>query len=118
MMLVDVLLKPVDSYWRKQYNLERVKRQRAEADAKYATDTMEEQEKNLDRLTRRDVGQARAIEAYNREREELQKELAEKDAEIAMLRECLRSERAAVEALKSNRLLWEQLKARAKEAEA
>lgn len=125
MGVFDLILAPADTYWKKQYNAEKIRRQRAEANEKYATDTMDEQEKNLDLLTRRDVGQARAIEAMNAEilrlKAELEKarsDVAERDERIALLYDALHAERDARAALKTSQRLWDEKRQTVKEATA
>lgn len=125
MILVDMILKPLDSYWKKQYTAEKIRRQRAEANEKYANDTLEEQERSLDLLSRRDVGQAHAIETLNREIVRLKNELADanktidaRDEKIAVLWEALHAERDARAALKTSNRLWEERRQAVKEAQA
>lgn len=110
MMLFDMIMKGPDSYWKRRYHAEEIRRNRAEADLRYSESIREEQEKDLAMLTRRDVGQAKAIEAFNREREDLRQEIKQRDDEIRMLRECLRAEKEANKALRTSTVLWEQLK--------
>ena len=125
MGVFDLILAPADNYWKRQYNAEKIRRQRAEANEKYATDTMDEQEKNLDLLTRRDVGQARAIEAMNAEilrlKSELEKaqaDVSERDERIALLYDALHAERDAHAALKTSQRLWDEKRQAVKEATA
>lgn len=115
MFIVDLILGPTDNFWRKKCHQEEIRANRAEANEKYATQIMEQQEKDLDLLTRRDVGQARAIEAMNKEITRLKEELAKaeetmaaKDENIRLLSEALKSERDAKAALKTAQRLWDE----------
>jgi len=110
MFLVDVIMRPADSYWKKQFRAEEIRRRRAEVDAKYADDMRKIQEDDLALLSERDCKQAMAIETMNKEIARLQKLNEQQEAEIRMLRECLQSERTANAALKTNSRLWEQIK--------
>ena len=125
MIIVDWIMRPADSYWKKQYNAERIRRQRAEADAKCYRDEADYNHESLGILSERDMKQARAIEAFNREiqrlRDELdaaQKTIEGKDKEILLLHEALRSERDLSAALRTNSRLWENIKAGVKEGNA
>ena len=109
-MLFELMLKPIDTYWKKQFRAEEIRRRRAEVDAKYADDMRKYQEEDLALLSERDRKQALAIEAMNRELDRLRKLTEQQEAEIRMLRECLQSERTANAALKTNARLWEQIK--------
>ena len=122
MLIIDCILKPVDSYWKRQYNTERIRKESALADARCSRGFMDEQEKQLDLLHEKCVAQSRAIEAMNREREALhgkinalEAEARNRDREIDLLREALRSEREAKAALKTNARLWENIKGSVKE---
>jgi len=122
MLIVDCILKPVDSYWKRQYNTERIRKESALADAKCSRGFMDEQEKQLDLLHEKCVAQSRAIEAMNLEREALngriralETEVKNREKEIDLLRDTVRAEREAKAALKTNARLWESLKASAKE---
>lgn len=125
MLIVDWIMRPADSYWRKQYNAERIRRQRAEADAKCYKDEADYTSESLGLLSERDLKQARAIEAFNREIQRLkdeldaaQKTIEGKDKEILLLHEALRSERDLSAALRTNSRLWENIKAGVKEGSA
>lgn len=122
MILIDILMKPVDSYWRTRYHAEEIRRRSAEADLNYYRDSYEEQEKDLHRLSERDIGQYHAIETMTREiarlKDELEKaqgQLRGREQEISLLHEALRTERAARETMKMNAKLWEQIKGEAME---
>ena len=98
---------------------------RAEADAKCYRDEADYNHESLGILSERDMKQARAIEAFNREiqrlRDELdaaQKTIEGKDKEILLLHEALRSERDLSAALRTNSRLWENIKAGVKEGNA
>lgn len=117
MILIDWLLKPIDTYWRTKFHAEEIRANKATADLKYAEAIRAEQEKDLAALSERDIKQARAIAAFTQEvkglraqiaRERL--ELEQRDREIEVLREALRSERAAQETMRMNARLWEQIK--------
>ena len=117
MILIDWLLKPIDTFWRAKFHAEEIRANKASADLKYSESVRSEQEKNLAVLTERDMKQARAITAYNREIEELKllvdkktAEIEQRDREISVLKEALRSERTAQDALRMNAKLWEQIK--------
>lgn len=122
MLIVDMLMRPADSYWKKQYNAEKIRRQRAEADAKCYKDEADYNHESLALLSDRDLKQARAIEAYNKEIAALKQELeakersiTDKDREIVLLHEALRSERDLSAALRTNSRLWESIKQQARE---
>lgn len=117
MMLIDWLLKPIDTYWRRRFHAEEIRANRAAADLRYTESIFKEQEKDLAALTERDVKQARAISAFTQEVEGLRAQIArerleleQRDREIEVLREALRSERAAQETMRMNARLWEQIK--------
>lgn len=117
MILIDWLLKPIDTYWRTKFHAEEIRANKATADLKYAEAIRAEQEKDLAALSERDIKQARAIAAYNREIEELEllvdkktAEIERLDREISVLKEALRAERTAQDALRMNARLWEQIK--------
>jgi len=123
MLLFDWLMRGPDSYWKKQFNAERIRRQRAEADAKCYKDEADYNHESLSILTDRDLKQSRAIETYNKEiaslkagTEKLRETIAGKDREISMLQEALRSERDLNAALRTNSKLWENIKQNVKEA--
>ena len=115
MILFDMLMRGPDSYWKKQYNAESIKRRSAEADAKMYKDIAEMQEHDLDEFTRKTVGQGVAVELLNKKIAELEQTIAgqattieHRDREIAVLREALQSERDARAALKTSNRLWEE----------
>lgn len=117
MILFDMLMKGPDSFWKRKYHAEEIRRRSAEADRDYYKDSFEEQEKDLHRLSERDIGQYHAIEVLNKEigrlREELDKaqlQISGKDKEILLLHEALRSERDTNAALKTNSRLWENIR--------
>lgn len=123
MILFDLIMKAPDSYWKRRFHEEEIKRRRAEADARYFQDTGEDLREKLGIVSERDCKQASAISGYNKELSRLQSELesakAEAEAkqrEIDTLREALRAEREARRVLSISNRLWEQLKAEAKEA--
>jgi hypothetical protein len=125
MILVDMILKPADNYWKKQYNAERIRRQRAEADAKCYKDEADYTNDSLAILTERDLKQARAIEAYSKEVENLKRrvdleheKVLAKEREIELLSQALRAEREAKEQYRTSQRLWEAGKSAMKEAQA
>ncbi len=125
MGVFDMIIAPADNYWKKQYNAEKIRRQRAEADAKCYKDEADYNHESLALLSDRDLKQARAIEAYNKEIAALKQELdakeraiADKDREIVLLHEALRSERDLSAALRTNSRLWESIKQQAREGTA
>ena len=125
MWIVDTILKPADTYWKKQYNAERIRRQRAEADAKCYKDEADYQAESIALLTDRDLKQSRAIEAYNKEvaqlKADVEKErqrVQDKEHEIDLLNQALRAEREAKEQYRTSQRLWEAGKAALKEASA
>lgn len=95
MFLVDAILKPADTYWKKQYNAEKIRRMKAEADAKCYKDEADYTNESLALLSDRDLKQSRAIDAYTRQVAELEQKLKERDREITMIREVLAAERRA-----------------------
>ena len=117
MILFDLIMKPADSYWKKQYNSERVKRQRAEADAKCYKDEADYNNETVALLSDRDLKQARAIEAYNKQIEEMRQQLKQRDHElqeraneIRMLKETLAAERRASKVYQMTEKLWNEVK--------
>ena len=109
MFLFDWIMKVPDSYWKKEWNAERIRRQRAEADAKCYKDEADYTNESLGLLSDRDMKQARAIDAMNREILGIRKELSEayakiesQEREILLLHEALKSER------KLNKVLYRQ----------
>ena len=100
MFLFDLIMKAPDSYWKKEYNAERIRRQKAEADAKYYKDEADYTNESLGLLSDRDMKQARAIDALNKKLIDVRKELSDayakldsQDKEIMLLHEALKSER-------------------------
>ena len=117
MILFDMIMKGPDSYWKKQYNAERIRRQRAEANAKCFQDEADYEHESVALLSDKNLKQARALDAFCKEIEdsrkkvqEMQKELEAKNREIALLHEALRSERDMNSTLRTNSKLWENLK--------
>ena len=117
MILFDMLMKAPDSYWKRQYRAGEIRRKAAEADAKCYRDQADYNYESLGVESERSLKQARAIDAYIREIgklneaiEALQKTIADKDKEIGLLHEALRTERDLTAALKMNGKLWENLK--------
>ena len=115
MILFDMLMRGPDSYWKKQYNAEAIRRRSAEADAKMYKDIADLQEHDLDEFTRKTVGQSVAVELLNKKIAELEQKIAaqastieNRDREIAVLRDALQSERDARAALKTSNRLWEE----------
>lgn len=109
MFLFDWIMKVPDSYWKKEWNAERIRRQRAEADAKCYKDEADYTNESLGLLTDRDMKQARAIDALNKKLIDVRKELSDayakldsQDKEIMLLHEALKSER------KLNKVLYRQ----------
>lgn len=123
MILFDLLMRGPDSYWKRRCHAEEIRKNKAEADLSYYRDTCEQMEEDRNKLSERDIMQYRAIEAMNKEIDKLKKDLKEtqdrlldKDREIILLHEALRSERDLSAALRTNSRLWENLKANVKEA--
>jgi archaellum component FlaC len=123
MILFDLIMKAPDSYWKRRFHEEEIKRRRAEADARYFQDTGDDLREKLGIVSERDCKQASAISEYNKEIQRLKddvetliKDLESKQREIDTLREALRAEREARRVLSISNRLWEQLKAEAKEA--
>ena len=117
MILFDMIMKGPDSYWKRRFHAEEIRRRAAEADRDYYKDSFTEQEKDLHRLSERDIGQYHAIETMNKEiarlKDELEKanmQISGKDKEIVLLHEALRTERDANQTLKTNSKLWENIK--------
>lgn len=117
MIFFDWLMKAPDSYWKRQWKAEEIRRKAAEADAKMYRDQSDYNYESLGVESERSLKQARAIEAYNREIAQLRKDMDElmkvisgKDKEIALLHEALRTERDLTAALKMNGKLWENIK--------
>jgi len=109
-MIIDAILKPVDNYWKKQYNAERIRRQRAEADAKCYKDEADYNHETLAIVSDRELKQARAIEAYNKEVSELKQRLKERETELTMTRQLLDAERRASKAYQLSERLYESAK--------
>lgn len=109
-MIIDAILKPVDNYWKKQYNAERIRRQRAEADAKCYKDEADYNHESLAIVSDRELKQARAIEAYNKEIAELKQRLKERETELTMTRQLLDAERRASKAYQLSERLFENAK--------
>jgi len=112
MILVDAILKPADTYWKKQYNAERIRRQRAEADAKCYKDEADYTSESLAIVSDRELKQARAIEAYNKEVTELKQRLKDRETELSMTRQLLDAERRASKAYQLSERLWQASKAK------
>ena len=117
MFLFDWIMKVPDTYWKREYNAERIRREKAESDAAYYKQTNEQLEEDRNRLSEKDICQAHAIDVFNREIDTMRAELAEKDKaieskdrEIVLLHEALRSERDLSTVLKTNSRLWERVK--------
>ena len=109
MFIFDLIMKAPDSYWKKEYNAERIRRQKAEADAKCYKDEADYTNESLGLLSDRDMKQARAIDALNKKLIDVRKELSDayakldsQDKEIMLLHEALKSER------KLNKVLYRQ----------
>lgn len=122
MIIVDWIMRPADSYWKRQWKAEEIRRKAAEADAKCFRDTNDQLVETRNVLSERDIKQAMAIAALNREIQRLkdeldaaQKTIEGKDKEILLLHEALRSERDLSAALRTNSKLWENIKAGVKE---
>jgi len=111
-MIIDAILKPVDNYWKKQYNAERIRRQRAEADAKCYKDEADYNHETLAIVSDRELKQARAIEAYNKEVAELKQRLKDRETELSMTRQLLDAERRASKAYQLSERLWQASKAK------
>ena len=126
MILFDMIMRAPDSYWKRQHKAEELKRKSAEADLSYYRGTCDNQQKDLDRLSERSFLQSRAIDAQVQEiqklkddMEALKQKLKERDNEIGLLHEALRTERDLNAALRTNSKLWDSLKQKTvKEAQA
>ena len=109
-MLIDMILRPVDTYWKKQFHAEEIKRRKAEADASYYRQEADYTNESNAILMDRDMKQSRAIEAYTKQVAELEQKLKERDFELANLREMLATERRASKAYQMAERLWESAK--------
>ena len=112
MMLFDMLMKGPDSFWKRKFHAEEIRRNKAEADLAYYKDSLEQMEQDRNRLSERDICQYRAIEAMNKEIENLKRTVSEKEQENTLLRDALRSERELSTTLRMNSTLWANLKER------
>lgn len=117
MLIVDMLMRPADSYWRKQFKAEEIRRKAAEADRDYYAGTYDNMVAELDRISEQDLGQYHAIALMEKEiaklkeeMDKLNKTISDKDREIVLLHEALRTERELTAALKTNSRLWENIK--------
>ena len=123
MVLFDLIMRPADSYWKRQWKAEEIRRKSAEADLDYWRGTCENQKEDLAQRTERAFLQSRALDTLAKEIEKLKKELVAKDAdisikdrEIGLLHEALRTERDLNAAMKTNGKLWDSIKVLTKEA--
>ena len=117
MIIFDMIMRGPDSYWKRRCHAEEIRKNKAEADLKYFQDTCEQLTEDRNRLSERDIGQYHAIEVLNKEIEKLRKDLKaaqdkilDKDREIVLLHEALRSERELNASLRTNSKLWENIR--------
>ena len=117
MIIFDMIMRWPDSYWKRRCHAEEIRKNKAEADLKYFQDTCEQLTEDRNRLSERDIGQYHAIEVLNKEIEKLRKDLKaaqdkilDKDREIVLLHEALRSERELNASLRTNSKLWENIR--------
>lgn len=112
MMIFDMLMKPVDSYWKQRFHAEEIKRRAAEADAKYYKYQADDTQEKLHVLSERDIGQYHAIEVLNRKISEQQQIIEQMDRDLGMARELLAAERRASKAYQLSERLWEERRER------
>ena len=108
MLLIDLLLKPVDSYWHRRYKEEQILRQRAETNARYAEKKMRYQDEDFSKMLMKDAAQAKTISAFSADRqglldeiEDLRAEIEGYDATMKVLRDLIRTQKETIFALKA-----------------
>ncbi len=111
-MLFDLMMKPIDSYWKKRFHAEEIKRRAAEADATCYRYRSQDLEEKVNVLSERDIGQYHAIEVLNRKIAELEKAVADRDKDLQTAHELLAAERRASKAYALSEKLWEERKER------
>ena len=121
MILFDWLMKAPDSYWKRQWKAEEIRRKAAEADRDYYAGTYDNMVDELDRISEQDLGQYHAIALMEKEisklhgeMDKLNKSISDKEREIVLLHEALRTERELTASLRMNSKLWENIKQQTK----
>lgn len=107
-MLFDLLMKPVDSYWKRQYRAEKMRRERAETNQRFAETKLRYQEEDAEKILVKDAAQVKTIDACMKDRQQLLDEIEllhgeidRMDREMELMRETIRAHRDTIFALKA-----------------
>lgn len=117
-MIFDFLMLPFDSYWKRQCKQERMKRERAESNARYAEKKMRYQDEDYSKMLAKDAAQSQTIAACVQDRQQLLDEIEHLREEIDMMNKSMELMSDTIRAQKETIFAFKAMGLKTREAEA